>query len=141
MLLLAILFYASPNVKEHGFRLVTPGSLVALAAWAVASALFGFFAANFGSYDKTYGSLAGVIVLLIWLWISNLAILFGHQLNAERQALRARHRLGVRTKEVDSDWRVGEGNVPLAKGKSRRGALGGRRSSAPRSCAVWPARR
>ena len=85
VLLLSILYYASPNVKEHGFRLVTPGSLVALATWAVASALFGVFVANFGSYDKTYGSLAGVIVLLIWLWISNLAILFGHQLNAEQE--------------------------------------------------------
>ena len=70
-------------MKERGFRLVTLGSLVALAVWAVASALFGLYVSNFGSYDKTYGSLAGVIVLLVWLWITNLAILFGHQLNAE----------------------------------------------------------
>ena len=83
VLLLAILYYASPNVRERGFRLVTVGSLVALAVWAAASALFGLYVSNFGSYDKTYGSLAGVIVLLVWLWITNLAILFGHQLNAE----------------------------------------------------------
>ncbi len=85
VLLIAILYYASPNVKKHGFRWVTPGSVVALAVWAIASALFGLYVANFGSYDKTYGSLAAIVVVLIWFWITNLAILFGHQLNAERE--------------------------------------------------------
>jgi len=83
LLMLAILYYASPNAKLRGFRWVTPGSLVAIAIWIVASALFGFYVANFGSYDKTYGTLGGLVALLVWLWISNLAILFGHQLNAE----------------------------------------------------------
>jgi membrane protein len=69
--------------KIRGFRWVTPGSLVAIVAWAIASAAFALYVANFGSYDKTYGTLGGLIVLLIWLWISNLAILFGHELNAE----------------------------------------------------------
>jgi membrane protein len=83
ILMLAILYYASPNVKPRGFRWVTPGSVVALVAWIVISVAFAFYVANFGSYDKTYGTLAGLIVLLIWLWITNISILFGHQLNAE----------------------------------------------------------
>ncbi len=85
LLMLAILYYASPNVKLRGFKWVTPGSLVAIAVWIVASALFGFYVSDFGSYDKTYGTLGGMIALLVWFWISNLAILFGHQLNAERE--------------------------------------------------------
>jgi membrane protein len=83
LLMVAVLYYASPNVKLRGFRWITPGSLVAITAWIIASALFGVYVANFGSYDKTYGTLGGLIALLVWLWISNLAILFGHQLNAE----------------------------------------------------------
>jgi len=85
LLVLAILYYASPNVKLRGFRWVTPGSLVAAAVWIVASALFGLYVANFGSYDETYGTLGGLIALLVWFWITNLAILFGHQLNAEHE--------------------------------------------------------
>ncbi|HEV7771525.1 MAG TPA: YihY/virulence factor BrkB family protein [Solirubrobacterales bacterium] len=85
ILMLAVLYYASPNAKLRGLRWVTPGSLVAVTIWAVASALFGLYVANFGSYDKTYGTLGGLVALLIWFWISNLAILFGHQLNAERE--------------------------------------------------------
>jgi membrane protein len=81
--MVSVLYYASPNVKLRGFRWVTPGSLVAIVVWAIASAAFAFYVANFGSYDKTYGTLGGLIALLIWFWISNLAILFGHQLNAE----------------------------------------------------------
>jgi len=83
LLMLAILYYASPNAKLRGFKWVTPGSLAAIVVWIVASALFGFYVANFGSYDKTYGTLGGLVALLVWFWISNLAILFGHQLNAE----------------------------------------------------------
>ncbi len=80
-----VLYYASPNVKVRGFRWVTPGSLVAIAFWALASAAFATYIANFGSYNKTYGTLGGLIALLVWLWITNVAILFGHQLNAERE--------------------------------------------------------
>jgi membrane protein len=85
VLMVDLLYYASPNAKLRGFRWVTPGCLVALAAWTVVSAAFAFYVANFGSYDKTYGTLGGLVALLVWLWISNLAILFGHQLNAERE--------------------------------------------------------
>ena len=80
-----VLYYASPNVKLRGFKWVTPGSVVALVVWLVASAGFAFYVANFGAYDKTYGSLGGVVVMLVWLWITNLALLFGHELNAERE--------------------------------------------------------
>ena len=85
LLALAVLYYATPNVKLRGFKWVTPGSLVAIVVWIVASALFAFYVSNFGSYNKTYGTLGGLIALLIWFWITNLAILFGHQLNAERE--------------------------------------------------------
>jgi membrane protein len=85
ILLVDLLYYASPNVKLRGFHWVTPGAIVAIVVWAIASALFAVYVANFGSYDKTYGTLAGLVILLLWLWITNLAILFGHQLNAERE--------------------------------------------------------
>jgi len=85
LLMVALLYYASPNVKLRGFKWVTPGSLVAIVVWIVASALFAFYVSNFASYDKTYGTLGGLIALLVWFWISNLAILFGHELNAERE--------------------------------------------------------
>src|SRR4051794_17699029 len=84
-LILAILYYASANVKQPGFKWVTPGSLVAVALWVVASGLFALYVANFGSYNKTYGSLAGVIVFLVWLWITNIAVLLGAELSAEIQ--------------------------------------------------------
>jgi membrane protein len=85
VLMVDLLYYASPNVKLRGFRWVTPGCLVAMVVWAIVSAAFAFYVANFGSYDKTYGTLGGLVALLVWFWISNLAILFGHQLNAERE--------------------------------------------------------
>ena len=84
-LALAILYYASPNAKLRGFKFITPGGLVAVVVWLVASLAFAFYVGNFGSYDKTYGSLGGVIVFLVWMWITNVAILLGAQLNAERE--------------------------------------------------------
>jgi membrane protein len=83
--MVSVLYYASPNVKLRGFTWVTPGSFVAIVIWAIASALFAVYVSNFGSYDKTYGTLGGLVALLVWFWISNLAILFGHQLNSERE--------------------------------------------------------
>jgi membrane protein len=80
-----VLYYTTPNVKLRGFRWVTPGAIVAIVVWAIASALFALYVSNFSSYDKTYGTLAGFVVLLLWFWITNLAILFGHQMNAERE--------------------------------------------------------
>lgn len=84
----AILYWASPNVRQ-GFRWVTPGGLFAIGLWVIASAAFAFYVANFASYNKIYGSLAGVIIFLVWLWISNMAILLGAELNAELERSRA----------------------------------------------------
>ena len=83
--MISVLYYAAPNVRLRKLSWVTPGSLFALVVWAAASALFAFYVANFGSYNKTYGALAGVIVFLVWLWLTNLALLLGMQLNAERE--------------------------------------------------------
>jgi membrane protein len=85
MTIVAVLYYSTPNVKLRGFKWVTPGAIVAVVVWLLASAAFAFYVANFGSYDKIYGTLGGLVVMLVWLWISNLALLFGHQLNAERE--------------------------------------------------------
>jgi membrane protein len=82
-LMLAVLYYSTPNVKLRGFKWVSPGAGVALLVWAVASALFAFYVANFGSYNKTYGALAGVIIFLVWFWLTNVAVLFGIELDAE----------------------------------------------------------
>jgi YihY family inner membrane protein len=86
--LFALLYWASPNAKQ-GFRWVTPGGILALVLWLIASAGFALYVANFGSYNKTYGSLAGIIIFLVWLWISNIAILLGAELNAELERGRA----------------------------------------------------
>ena len=85
MVMVSVLYYASPNVDPPGFRWITPGGVVAVTVWIVASAAFAFYVANFGSYDKTYGTLGGLVSLLVWLWITNLALLFGVELNAERE--------------------------------------------------------
>ncbi|MEU5284261.1 YihY/virulence factor BrkB family protein [Streptomyces sp. CA-278952] len=88
-IMLALLYWAAPNAKGRGFKFVSLGSLLALLIWMVASAAFAFYVANFGSYNKTYGALAGVIIFLVWLWITNLAILLGLELDAEMARERA----------------------------------------------------
>jgi membrane protein len=82
-IMIALLYWASPNVKQPGFRWISPGSILAVAIWIVASAGFAFYVANFGGYNKTYGSLAGVIIFLVWMWLSNVAILLGAEFDAE----------------------------------------------------------
>ncbi|MEP7088560.1 MAG: YihY/virulence factor BrkB family protein [Nocardioidaceae bacterium] len=81
--IVALLYYATPNVKQPKFRWVSVGAIFAIVVWIAASAAFGFYVSSFSSYNKTYGSLAGVIVFLLWLWITNLALLFGAELDAE----------------------------------------------------------
>jgi membrane protein len=118
ILMVDVLYYASPNAKLRGFRWVTPGAIVAIVVWALASALFAFYVANFGSYDKTYGTLAGLVVLLLWFWITNLAILFGHQLNAERE----------RSAEIEEGQPRAEQEIqlePRAEPSTRRRPKGG----------------
>jgi membrane protein len=84
----AVLYYAAPNVKQPGFKWITPGSVFALVIWILASVGFAFYVANFGSYDKTYGSLGGVVIFLMWLWITNCALLLGIELNSELERSR-----------------------------------------------------
>jgi membrane protein len=87
-LMLAILYYAAPNVRQPGFRWITPGAILAVAVWIVASAAFALYVANFGSYNKTYGSLGAVVIFLVWLWLTNVAVLLGAELNAELERRR-----------------------------------------------------
>jgi membrane protein len=90
ILMISILFWVAPNAKrKRGFQLISPGGAIAVVVWLIASGLFAFYVANFSHYNKTYGSIAGVIIMLIWLWISNLAILFGAEFNAELERGRA----------------------------------------------------
>ncbi|MEV6578603.1 YihY/virulence factor BrkB family protein [Streptomyces sp. NPDC051582] len=88
-IMIALLYWAAPNAKGRGYRWVTPGSVLALVIWMAASAGFAFYVANFASYNKTYGTVAGVIVFLVWLWITNLAILLGLEFDAELARQRA----------------------------------------------------
>jgi membrane protein len=83
MFMLAVLYYASPNAKQPKMKWISPGAVVAVIVWLVASGLFALYVANFSSYNKTYGTLGGVISFLVWLWITNIAVLFGQELNAE----------------------------------------------------------
>ena len=88
-LMFAFLYWAAPNVKQPGFRWVSPGGILAVVGWLVASGAFAFYVSNFSSYNKTYGALGGVIVFLVWLWISNSMILLGAEFNAELERQRA----------------------------------------------------
>lgn len=83
VLIVALLYYATPNVRQPRFRWVSVGAALAIVVWIVLSAAFGFYVANFSSYDKTYGTLGGVIAFLLWLWLTNLALLFGAELDSE----------------------------------------------------------
>jgi membrane protein len=85
----AFLYWAAPNVKHPKFHWVSPGGVLAVLVWVVASAAFAFYVASFGSYNKTYGALGGVITFLVWLWISNIAVLLGAEMNAELERERA----------------------------------------------------
>ena len=87
--LLAVLFWASPNAKQGGIRWITPGGIIATLLWLAVSALFALYVTNFSSYEKTYGSLGGVVIFLVWLWLTNVALLLGAELNVEFEHARA----------------------------------------------------
>jgi membrane protein len=84
----SVLYWAAPNLKQPNFRWLTPGGILAVVVWLAASGLFALYVANFSSYNATYGALAGVVVFLVWLWITNVAILLGAELNAELERQR-----------------------------------------------------
>jgi membrane protein len=88
LVIFGALYYASPNARVSGVRWVTGGALLALALWIVASIVLALYVGNFGSYNKTYGTLGGVVVFLIWLWVTNMAILLGAEFNAETERAR-----------------------------------------------------
>ena len=145
LLIIGVLYYASPNVKQPGFRWVSWGSAFALVVWLIASVGFAFYVANFGSYDKTYGTLGGLVVLLIWLWITNNAILLGAGLNAELERGReieagvpgARERIQLEPRE-EPDVPETAGAQPEERsgpkvGEGERESEDGRRTSAGRT--------
>lgn len=111
----AVLFHYSPNVNPGPLRWLTPGAIVALLVWVLASAGFAFYVGNFGSYNETYGTLGGFVVLLIWFWISNIALLFGLELNSEIE----------RTRQISDQVRGAEKQLqlePKAEPKPKRTA-------------------
>src|SRR4051794_15388825 len=98
MIVVAVLYYSTPNVQFTRFRIISAGAFVAILVWLAASVGFAFYVANFGSYNKTYGSIAGVVVTLLWLWITNLALVLGGELDAELERGR-QLQLGVAAEE------------------------------------------
>jgi membrane protein len=99
IVLVALLYYATPNVKQPKFRWMSVGAAIGIGVWVLGSIGFSFYVANFGSYNKTYGSLAAVIVFLLWLWLTNLALLFGAEVDAELE--RARElQAGIKAEET-----------------------------------------
>jgi membrane protein len=114
--MIALLYYAAPNAKLRGLKSIFPGAALAIVVWLLASAGFAFYVANFGSYNKTYGALGGVIVFLLWLWITNVAILLGADLNAERERSR---QLKEGTPEAEREIQLEERSQPKAKKRSR----------------------
>lgn len=87
--LLAVLFWAAPNAKQHGIKWISPGGVIATLIWMVVSALFAVYVTDFSSYNKTYGPLAGIVVFLVWLWLTNVSLLLGLEINAELERERA----------------------------------------------------
>jgi membrane protein len=83
VMMVAVLYYAAPNIKQPKWRWITPGGALALILWAIVSVAFAVYVSNMGSYNKTYGTLGGVVSFLVWLWITNLALLFGLEFDAE----------------------------------------------------------
>jgi len=88
VVVIALLYYVTPNVRQPRFHWLSPGALLAILTWFVGSALFGLYVTSFSTYDNAYGSLAGVIVFLVWLWVSNIALLLGAELDAEVERAR-----------------------------------------------------
>jgi membrane protein len=122
MVMLAILYYASPNAKQPGVKWISPGAVVAVVVWLIASGLFALYVAHFSSYNKTYGALAGVVSFLVWLWITNIAVLFGAELNAEAERERE-IAAGVPGAEEDIQlpYRSEPDDAPPKEGRAERG--------------------
>ena len=114
--MIALLYYASPNAKLRSLRSIVPGAFLAVVLWLVASAAFAFYVANFGSYNKTYGTLGGIVIFLVWMWITNVAILLGAEINAERERSR---QLRDGTPGAEREIQLDERSEPKAKKRAR----------------------
>lgn len=112
IVVIAVLYYAAPNARLRGFKSIMPGALLAVVIWLIASAGFAYYVASFGSYNKTYGALGAVIVLFVWLWITNVAILLGAEVNAERERSR---QLRDGTPGAERELQLQERSVPKRK--------------------------
>ena len=129
--LVAVLYYATPNVQQPKFRWVSVGAGFAIVVWVLASLAFGVYVANFGSYNQTYGALAGVIILLLWVWLTNLALLLGAEIDAEIERSR-QLQAGIKAEEVlqlpPRDTRRSEKpRPPSSRNRSHRAASCARR--------------
>ena len=126
--LIALLYYVTPNVKQPKFRWITPGAVVAIVVAVLASLGLGLYVANFGSYNKTYGALAGVIVFLLWIWIVNVALLFGAEFDAELErgrqlqgGLEAEEEIQLPPRDTRaSDKKAAKAKEDLAQGRALR---------------------
>ena len=116
MFMIALLYYASPNAKLRSLKSIFPGAVLAVVVWLIASAAFAFYVANFGSYNKTYGTLGGIIIFLVWMWITNVAILLGAEINAERERSR---QLRDGTPGAERELQLEERSEPKAKKRAR----------------------
>lgn len=139
VLIVALLYYATPNVRQPKFRWISIGAGLAILVWVLASAAFGFYVANFSSYDKTYGSLAGVIVFLLWLWLTNLALLFGAELDAELERTRELQ-AGIAAEETIQLPPRDDRNIEKAEAKHADDVARGRRLRRTRGSSQDPDR-
>jgi membrane protein len=98
-ILVAVLYYATPNVQQPRFRWMSVGALLAIVLWVIGSLTFGYYVSTFGNYDRTYGSLGGTIVVLLWLWLANAALLFGAEFDSELERARELEG-GIRAEET-----------------------------------------
>jgi membrane protein len=114
--MIAVLYYAAPNARLRGLKSIMPGALLAVVIFLIASAAFAYYVANFGSYNKTYGTLGAVVGLLVWLWITNVAILLGAEINAERERSR---QLKEGTPGAERELQLDERSAPKRKKRSR----------------------
>ncbi|MGV0739083.1 YihY/virulence factor BrkB family protein [Mycobacterium syngnathidarum] len=122
---LAVLYHFGPNVRQPKFRWISVGAAVAIVVWALASLLFGVYVAHFGSYNRTFGSLAGVAVFLLWLWITNVALLFGAEIDAELERGR-QLQAGIPAEEILQLPLRDTSVIDKSAKKRRRGLLRGR---------------
>ena len=116
MFMIALLYYASPNARLRSLKSIFPGAVLAVVVWLVASAVFALYVANFSSYNKTYGTLGGIIIFLVWMWLTNVAILLGAEVNAERERSR---QLRADTPGAEREIQLEERSAPKTKKRSR----------------------